>query len=322
LLDSFPSRTSDNVFIFYIRSGNNNIVDILSNAAPNIASQGFLEFLLTLGRMVRVQNQPKHSRAGWKISTNTELEKDSLMHPGQLNGDQFILFWSDVTSELAFIVPTLKQNCDSGFSNKKGSSFSGSVGASLTPSESDTISHGSMSSSCDQSDPIAPTRSRRGLKHQSLSETKSSEQKTIIIWLENFEDVYGLPLGDLLTETNIAGDQQPSIYIQDVIKDTFFIFIHPLQNGLFRIGLKGHSGRMSLATPLIDGMIVSRRSLGPLVRQTCLNMIKRKKLDCDSYHPPHVRRKIKIQEMCQKYGQSIEPSDFYIQLFHSIGCFV
>jgi hypothetical protein len=40
---------------------------------------------------------------------------------------------------------------------------------------------------------------------------------------------------------------------------------------------------MGLATPLIDGMIVSRRTLGNLVRQTSLNMARRKRLENDGY---------------------------------------
>ena len=47
--------------------------------------------------------------------------------------------------------------------------------------------------------------------------------------------------------------------------------------------------RMSLATPLVDGMVVSRRAVGPLVRQTALNMCRRRRLEKDSYQPPHVR---------------------------------
>ena len=44
-----------------------------------------------------------------------------------------------------------------------------------------------------------------------------------------------------------------------------------------------------MATPLVDGMVVSRRSVGPLVRQTALNMCRRKRLEVDTYQPPHVR---------------------------------
>ena len=47
--------------------------------------------------------------------------------------------------------------------------------------------------------------------------------------------------------------------------------------------------RMNFATPLVDGMVVSRRAVGPLVRQTALNMCRRKRLEADVYQPPHVR---------------------------------
>jgi len=45
--------------------------------------------------------------------------------------------------------------------------------------------------------------------------------------------------------------------------------------------LQGPVSRINLATPLIDGMVVSRRVLGTLVRQTALNMGRRKRLDND-----------------------------------------
>ena len=46
---------------------------------------------------------------------------------------------------------------------------------------------------------------------------------------------------------------------------------------------------MNFATPLVDGMVVPRRALGALVRQTALNMCRRKRLEADTYQPPHVR---------------------------------
>lgn len=41
--------------------------------------------------------------------------------------------------------------------------------------------------------------------------------------------------------------------------------------------------RTNFATPLVDGIIVSRRVLGTLVRQTVVNMGKRRRLDHDRY---------------------------------------
>lgn len=41
------------------------------------------------------------------------------------------------------------------------------------------------------------------------------------------------------------------------------IFIHPLENGLFRIYVEGQSNTKSgMAIPLVSGSVVSRRSLG------------------------------------------------------------
>lgn len=45
-------------------------------------------------------------------------------------------------------------------------------------------------------------------------------------------------------------------------KDVPVIFIHPLKTGLFRIKLHGAMGKFSMVIPLVDNMVVSRRSLG------------------------------------------------------------
>lgn len=63
--------------------------------------------------------------------------------------------------------------------------------------------------------------------------------------------------------------------------DVLIIYLHLLSTGLLRVHLQGPSGRVGLASPLIDGMVISRRALGPLVRQTALNMARRRRLDCD-----------------------------------------
>ena len=57
---------------------------------------------------------------------------------------------------------------------------------------------------------------------------------------------------------------------------------------------KNNIFRMNFATPLVDGMVISRRAVGPMVRQTALNMCRRKRLETDSYQPPHVRSEDKI----------------------------
>jgi len=69
--------------------------------------------------------------------------------------------------------------------------------------------------------------------------------------------------------------------------------------------------------PLVDGMVVSHRLLGHMVRQTAVNIFRRRQLDSELYQPPHVRRKIKIKEIVEKYRCNLSEPDFYEALFQS-----
>lgn len=105
-------------------------------------------------------------------------------------------------------------------------------------------------------------------------------------------------------------------------RDVFIIFVHALQSGLFRIHMKGgtsSSSKISLAIPLVDGIVVSRRSLGTLVRQCVVNMHRRRRLDSDVYQPPHVKRRLKIQEICTRYQKKLGGPEFYTELFSDLG---
>lgn len=82
---------------------------------------------------------------------------------------------------------------------------------------------------------------------------------------------------DLLPCTYTGLEQSRVIQPSDVQ----VIFLQALGSGLMRVRLQGPVSRINLATPLIDGMVVSRRVLGTLVRQTTLNMGRRKRLDND-----------------------------------------
>lgn len=64
--------------------------------------------------------------------------------------------------------------------------------------------------------------------------------------------------------------------------DCHIIFLHALNSSLLRVKLQGPTGRMNLATPLVDGMVISKRVLGTLIRQTAYNMAKRRRLDNDA----------------------------------------
>lgn len=100
---------------------------------------------------------------------------------------------------------------------------------------------------------------------------------------------------------------------------TVLIYLQLMQSGLVRVRVQHHGGTTGrgaqLATPLIDGAVVSRRSLGPLVRQTAINVSRRRRLDSDSYQPPHVRRRLKLQDILHKYKRDLTIPELLTYLF-------
>lgn len=139
-----------------------------------------------------------------------------------------------------------------------------------------------------------------------------TNSKIMVVWLESYEDHLRLPIDDLLNSMN-TGLERGAVKSSDVL----IIYLHLMSSGLLRVHLQGPAGRVGLASPLIDGMILSRRVLGPLVRQTALNMARRRRLDSDSYQPPHIRRRLKIQEMVQKYRREMTKPELLTYLFSS-----
>ena len=124
--------------------------------------------------------------------------------PARFDGTESVLYWADVCSELAIVIPS-----------KLG-----------------------------------------GVEEESAG---GQDQKVVLIWVESLEDADLVPLASLVPGINTV---------------CLVIFLQPLASGLIRVKLAGHVGKMNLATPLVDGMVVSRRALGPLVRQTALNMCR------------------------------------------------
>ncbi|KAI8599710.1 hypothetical protein EDD21DRAFT_416527 [Dissophora ornata] len=141
----------------------------------------------------------------------------------------------------------------------------------------------------------------------------NAQDQVAIVWIEDRERMVNvLPLID-----------------QNVM---IFILIHPLEGdsagGLFwiRILIQGAhttAGSVRLAAnplmigPLADGMLVSRHSLGSLVRNTAISADKACRMMTDSYTEPSAVRARYIQEILQMH-QPDEPesiSEFYRSMF-------
>nr|CAD7403840.1 unnamed protein product [Timema poppensis] len=310
-LDSMSPRSCDTVHVFYVRAGQRTPDEILANVMnEQTVHPHFLEFLLSLGWPVSVFKHP-----GWTV-----VDHPSSSHGGCLyNGESQVLYWADATSEIAFVVPSQREETE-GLSSLVESSGSFSGDGWFERSESEGSGRGgrekprTLSLDLDKQGPSQSNRRSGGAphRHQQLSQ---SNTKILVVWLESLEDQLNFPLGELLpsTSTGLEG-QRPA-----GDRDCSVVFLHLMHSGLLRVKLQHipTTGRAGLATPLVDGMVVSRRVLGSLVRQTALNTCRRRRLDNDSYQPPHVRRRLKVQDLVQKYKCELSEPELLTYLFSS-----
>nr|XP_054758324.1 ral GTPase-activating protein subunit beta-like isoform X2 [Lytechinus pictus] len=343
-LDQIPSRTFDTAFIFYVKTGQKKAEDILYNVKSKDKVQyQFLEFLQALGWPVVIGQHAGwtgHMTTSWKIpefDSNANIKsngnvREELNHGGSLySGKKQVLYFADFSSEIAFVVPTeddskVASNDDATVlspvpeephhAHPQSSATQGSQQQQQRPA--DLEASGSSSNNSSLAGSLAGSLERPSRKFSTKGTNATPpELKVLVVWLENFEDHQTFPLADLLHKTSTGSENlttsnnslsktpEPSIMI---------VYIHLLKSGLFRIHIQSSC---TLAIPLVDGMVVSRRTLGTLVRQTVVNTCNRKRLESEKYSPPHVRRRQRIQEMVQKYQRKQTVSEFYTSLFTS-----
>ncbi|XP_019736630.1 ral GTPase-activating protein subunit beta-like isoform X2 [Hippocampus comes] len=140
---------------------------------------------------------------------------------------------------------------------------------------------------------------------QRLAEDRH-KSKLMIVWVERLEDIEAFPVCELTKSQSFSCAWEAQM-----------VFVHGLRSGLFRIITRGNSGsKWSLLPPLVDGIVVSRRTLGPLVMETMLNSCRRRQSCGDSAPPAHVNRKLLIGDTVGRYrSRHSEPADFYSALF-------
>jgi len=297
-LDKLSPRTFDTIHAYYVRSGQTTEREILANTWAGDLSPLYLELLAGLGWPVSVATHPGwtgDNATSWNTSDEPESSGSTGPGPARFDGSTSVLYWADVSSELAIVVPSGPDQQSRPASSLAPDNIS--INSSSSYERSDADDRGPVSLSLDLEREGQPRR-KAGSAFQppDARARNSSDHKVGVVWLESIEDSCTLP---------------------DLGNYCLTIFVHPLSTGLLRIKLSGVQGKMSLATPLVDGMVVSRRAVGPLVRQTALNMCRRRRLEQDSYQPPHVRRKLKIQDLVQKYRSHMTEAEFFAHLFIS-----
>uniref|UniRef100_A0A672MQG2 Ral GTPase activating protein non-catalytic subunit beta n=1 Tax=Sinocyclocheilus grahami TaxID=75366 RepID=A0A672MQG2_SINGR len=298
-LDLLPSRPCDTVFIFYMKAGQKSSQEILRNVESSANVQPhFLELLLSLGWPVEVGQHP-----GWTGSVFTS--------------------WTINTSNGAETPGTPTHTHTHTHTRIHSHTHTHSLSLSHTHAYTHTHTHTHTHTlththcnvySCAQS----PTVKSRKLPAGRAIPPLGPDAKVLVVWVERYDDIENFPVSELLAETSTGVEtavNSSASRSSSSEKDVPIIFIHPLKTGLFRVKLHGALGKFNMVIPLVDNMVVSRRSLGFLVRQTVINACRRKRLESDSYSPPHVRRKQKITEIVNRYrNKQLEP-EFYTSLF-------
>ncbi|XP_070758296.1 ral GTPase-activating protein subunit beta-like [Enoplosus armatus] len=285
-LDQLPSRNCDSAFVFCMRAGQRTAAEILRNVESSCSVPShFLDFLSSLGQPVEAGR-----RQVGGIGTNSSEFPVVLGDSGGavFDGERFVLMYADALTEITFIVP---------------SSSSHTVDWLKSPEAAEPPSNLQSHSELNQDSTPLPTRSP-------VEDMKSyhSESKLLIVWVEDFEDTESFPLSDLLSETKTEA--------QTSVSNVQMIFIHPLKTGLYRICFHGKaSSKFNLIVPLVNGSVVSKRSLGFLVRETVINCCHRRRLESDSTPPPHVRRKHMISDIILRYRSRRSEPAFYSALF-------
>lgn len=217
VLDKMSPRTCDTVHVFYVRVGQSTEQEIIENMnEENIGSldANFWNMLQSLGQAVDVEDHSGWTgfiNSSWKVN-NSEKSRAQDFRTGDLNfnGDKRVIYWADVSSEIAFVVPNrwnrLESDSVDGCSLTTAQStdvwYERSVSETPKIERGGTVSKNSRTMSLDseklqnKGEPVPPARRRTGANKPAINWTPSA--KILLVWLESFEDHLTFPTGELV----------------------------------------------------------------------------------------------------------------------------
>jgi hypothetical protein len=204
-LDMISTRTSDTVFVFYMRKGRSDPQEILNSvSSKHYVTQVFMDFLHSLGDVIDVR---KHT--GWtgKVSSSWKTEEDSPPHddfgdPGHdhggcaFDGDRKAIYWADVSHELVFVVPSGRYVEDEITAIDADQRQRTNFEAISTSGRSMSSDEGTSVSSRSYSDTSSRSSLRNKIKQLSLMSNIGCDTKVLVIWLESADDAAEVPIGE------------------------------------------------------------------------------------------------------------------------------
>lgn len=333
-VDACGARACVTVHVFCARAGQRTAAQIVANARSRATvPPAFIRMLQGLGTPVRVRGHP-----GWAGHVDTSY--DARIHsdppplaepaPAIYDAREQVLYWSDSTNEIAFVVPSGRESLDSEDRNdsiksdvdgsclsnrsEKGagscwdvSSGSGSVGGyerSVSESERERGKLG------DKLRALSLDLDKQPAAHLAGSGRRNRDYTTkiLIIWLEDFEDHLNLPIDDLLTycETGLPWRRH----------EVCVVCVSARRCGLVRVHAAAAPGHAATGV-LADGALLAPKLLPATLRRAAIDAARRTRLNTDLYQPPHVRRRHLIQELAQQYKKDLTEPELLESLFRN-----
>jgi len=117
--------------------------------------------------------------------------------------------------------------------------------------------------------------------------------------------------------THIVWSEHKRDYKPTTISSNFneaHIVIYPLPNGLFRIQIF-RKEKIPFFGPLLDGMVVNKKILCSLVRQTAINASRRARSLTKGYQRPFPTRNAFIKEIIQRFKTEKTFDEFLASLY-------
>jgi hypothetical protein len=209
ILDAISNRTSDTIFVYYVRKGLTNADEILANnKLQTVSNSQFREFVLSLGCIVDVKSHSGwtgHVSTAWKIieddnnSKQVAEEENSL----QFDGRKHVLYWADVSHELVFMLPSgpIPEEGDNssldGDSKLRASSDSHSDARSVSSMSDDGSNHSKNMSESETTRSSLRRKFRNLLLHNI-----GCDVKVLILWMECMDDHFSLPISKSFNSFN------------------------------------------------------------------------------------------------------------------------
>lgn len=112
MLDKLSPRTNDTMHIFYVRAGQTTaqqVIDNMIEANLALLDPSFWTILQGLGNPVDVAEHAGWTgfvHNSWRIKGTCPTDRSDGDHGRIFDGERQVLYWADVGSEIAFVVPT------------------------------------------------------------------------------------------------------------------------------------------------------------------------------------------------------------------------